>query len=102
MRRHLAILAGTLALFATVSACAGPETRVRRALVDAGISERVASCMAERMTDRLSLGQLRRLGQLRKSSDNESLKEFRKRVSALEDPEIVTVVGSSAAICWLG
>jgi hypothetical protein len=96
------LLVAALALSATLSACAGPETRVRRALVDAGIRDDVAACMAERMADRLSLGQLQRLGRIGKADEAESLKDFRKRVSALEDPEIVTVVGSSAAICWLG
>ncbi|MEL0252591.1 MAG: hypothetical protein VW935_11680, partial [Novosphingobium sp.] len=38
--------------------------KVRSALVDAGLSDSNAACMAERMTDRLSIGQLKRLQSL--------------------------------------
>ena len=37
------------------------EGRVRSALMDAGLSQPNAACMADRMTDRLTLGQLRKL-----------------------------------------
>lgn len=48
----------------TLSACAPAklaEGRVRSALVDAGLSDANAACMADRMTDRLSIGQLQKL-----------------------------------------
>jgi hypothetical protein len=47
-----------------LSACATPETRVRTALVEAGLPRPVASCMAQRMVDRLSLDQLQKLSRL--------------------------------------
>ena len=48
--------AALVALIAlALSACATPETRVRTALMDAGLSQPIAACMADRMVDRLSL-----------------------------------------------
>ena len=37
-----------------LAGCATPETRIRTALTEAGLSKPVASCMADRMVDRLS------------------------------------------------
>lgn len=86
-----------------LSACATPETRVRNALTDAGLSRPVASCMAERMVDRLSLGQLNKLGGLSKLKDRDagdiSVNEFIKRTKSLQDPEIIGVVTSSGLVC---
>ena len=63
----------------------------------------MAACMAERMVDRLSLLQLRRigrLGDLRDSNVRElTVDQFLRRATALGDPEIVAVTTSSAAIC---
>lgn len=95
------IVAATAAL--TLSACATPETRIRTALIDAGLSKPVAGCMAERMVDRLSLGQLNKLRGLGKLKDRKtreiSIEEFVKRTKALQDPEIVGVATSSGVIC---
>lgn len=86
-----------------LAACATPETRIRTALVEAGLSKPVASCMADRMVDRLSLGQLNKLRGLGKLKDRKtrglSIEEFVKRTKALQDPEILGVVTSSGLIC---
>jgi hypothetical protein len=99
VKRLALILAMPLAL----SACATPETRVRNGLVEAGLSKAVASCMAGRMVDRLSLGQLMKLSKLGKLKDQKarqlSIEEFVKRTKALQDPEILTVVTSSGVVC---
>ena len=87
----------------TLSGCASPETRIRNALVEAGLSKSVAGCMADRMVDRLSLGQLNKLRGLGKLQDKKaqklSIEEYVKRTKALQDPEIVSVVTSSGVIC---
>lgn len=92
-----------LAVVMTLSACATPETRVRTALVDAGLSKPIASCMAGRMVDRLSLIQLNRLSGLKKLRGQDIRKvtvdEFLKRTRSLQDPEILGVVTSSGLIC---
>ena len=91
------------ALIATLAACATPETRVRNGLMGAGLSKPVSACMASRMVDRLSLGQLNKLnglGKLRKQKPAEiTFNEFAKRTRSLQDPEIVSVVTSSGLIC---
>ena len=88
-----------LALLALLSACAMPEARLRAGLVEAGLSEPLAACMADRMVDRLSLMQLRRLADLGHAGRAQSTVEFLRRVRSLRDPEIWTVTSSSAAIC---
>ena len=93
----------TISAALALSACATPETRIRNALVDAGLSKPIAGCMADRMVDRLSLGQLnklRGLGKLKDKATRElSIEEFVKQTKALQDPEIVAVVASSGVIC---
>lgn len=97
-----AIIAPMMAV-AMLSACATPETRVRTALMDAGLSKPIASCMADRMVDRLSLIQLNKLSGLKKLRDKDvrklSVDEFLKRTKSLQDPEILGVVSSSGLIC---
>ncbi len=94
---------GAVAVVLALSACATPETRVRTALIDAGLPKPIASCMADRMVDRLSLIQLNRLSGLKKLRDKDmqklSIDEFLKRTRSLQDPEILGVVSSSGLIC---
>jgi hypothetical protein len=85
-----------------LSACAIPEARLRTGLENAGLSHAMAACMAERMVDRLSLGQLRRIGDLPRASSALSVSEFLHRIRALGDPQILGVSTSSAALCAVG
>ena len=86
-----------------LSACATPETRIRSALMDAGLSKPIAACMADRMVDRLSLVQLNRLNDLKKLGGQDirkvTLEEFLRRTRSLQDPEILGVATSSGLIC---
>ena len=92
----------SMALLA-LSACATPETRVRTALMDAGLSQPMAACMADRMIDRLSLIQLNKLNGLKKLRRQDmrkvTVEEFLRRTRALQDPEILGVATSSGLIC---
>lgn len=101
MRRLAIVVLAASAL----SACATPETRVRTALLDAGLSPPIAGCMADRMIDRLSLGQLSKLSSLKKLRRSEmrnlSVDEFLRRTRSLQDPEILSVVTSSGLVCAL-
>jgi hypothetical protein len=101
MTRFL-ILAPLLAL----AACSQPiEARITRKLEAAGISQPMARCMAKRWVKRLNLVQLGKIERL--SSDvNREYKDktltvtgFIERVDRLDDPEIVRVVTTSAAVC---
>ena len=87
-----------LALAGCVSAIA--ETKVRSALLDAGLSPANADCMAERMVDRLSIGQLRKLQKLR--GDKRSLGDYVAAVRRVGDAEALAVTASSAALCSSG
>lgn len=92
-----------IACAALLAGCATPETRIRNALIEAGLPKPIARCMAGRMVDRLSLGQLNKLRGLEKLRDKKAnkitIEEFVKRTKALQDPEILGVVSSSGVIC---
>jgi hypothetical protein len=93
----------TAALLALASAgCVSKlaEGRVRSALVDAGLSKPNAACMAERMTDRLSIGQLRKLEALQ--APKRSLSDYVTTVQRVGDRELVQVTVSSALLCATG
>ena len=102
MSRTLMIAAAALAL----SACSSlAKPTVESELRNAGLGASMASCMAKRMTDRLSLEQLRKLSRLKgqpgeKVSDL-SAGEILARVRRIDDPEVVSVVTSSGAACAL-
>ncbi len=100
---RLAAAALPAALLLSSCATVSPESRVRAGLVEAGISPRMAACMAEKMVDRLSLAQLRRiqsLASLRKSHiEDMTIDRFLYKLRALEDPEIFTVTSKAAIVC---
>lgn len=97
----LPLMVAALAL----AGCATPEQRVRAGLERAGVSPPLARCMAERMVDRLSLAQLRRIGQLGDMHGRDvrdlPVGELLARARALGDPEILGVMTTSAAVCAL-
>tara|TARA_R110000824_G_scaffold22477_2_gene82257 strand:- start:2756 stop:3070 length:315 start_codon:yes stop_codon:yes gene_type:complete len=99
----IAIVFVALSMTALLSGCATPETRVRNGLMSAGLSAPISACMADRMVDRLSLGQLNKLNGLGKLKQHKAgdvtINEFVKQTRALQDPEIVGVVTSSGVIC---
>lgn len=74
--------------------------QVKSALIDAGLSEPNSACMAERMTDRLSIGQLQKLKQLKGA--NRSIPEFVLAVRRVNDAQALEVTTSSAALCVTG
>jgi hypothetical protein len=82
-----------------LAACATPETRLRTGLENAGLSQPMAACMAGRMVDRLSLIQLRRIGDLPYARDERSVSGLLHRVRALRDAEILTVTSAAAGVC---
>lgn len=98
-----AAVVAAVALAGLLAGCATPEQRVRSGLIDAGLSRPMATCMAERMVERLNLLQLRRigrLGDLRDANMRElSVDQFLHRARALGDPEILAVMTTSAGLC---
>jgi hypothetical protein len=95
----------TLPALLLLSACATPQARVEAGLIKAGLPPRLAVCMADRMVDRLSLTQLRRLQSLSGVAKADlrrlSIDEFLYRIRALEDPEILAVTSKAALRCAL-
>jgi len=104
MRLALAILAGSLVAGGCVQKIA--ESRVRTALVDAGLSDRNADCMAGRMVDRLTIAQLRKLESLKaRAGERErpvTIGEYIERVRRVGDSEVIAVTASSAGLCAVG
>src|SRR3546814_499589 len=82
------------------------ESRVESALLKAGLSQHNATCMAERMVDRLTIAQLRKLEKLRGKPGEpvrpRTLRQFVGRVRAVGDAEALSVVSTSAALCATG
>jgi hypothetical protein len=95
----LSAVAATLVL----SACATPETRLRNGLVNAGLSKGQSACMADRMVDKLSLLQLKRISSLGNFRDERlrdmSLDRFLYNIRSLEDPEILAVTTKAGLSC---
>lgn len=90
-------------LVATLAGCAPAklaEGRLRSALVDAGLSSGDAACMAERMTDRLTLNQVRRLEVLK--TPKRTLSDYVFAIRRLGDAKLLGVTASSAALCESG
>ncbi|MFZ9395106.1 MAG: hypothetical protein ACO25F_03475 [Erythrobacter sp.] len=104
IRRVLAAGALLVLLGGCVDAIA--ESRVERALVRAGLSEATSSCMAERMVDRLTIAQLRKLEALRGKEGEpmrpRTVSQFVERVRRVGDAEVLAVTTSSAALCATG
>ncbi|GGB59085.1 hypothetical protein [Blastomonas aquatica] len=94
-----AISASALCFALLLAGCATPEARTRSALIQTGLTPPVASCMAERMVDRLSLAQLQRLGRLERLQRAGDFEEFLRLTRGLRDPEILAVVSSSGVVC---
>lgn len=86
-----------------LAACAPSKLaygQVKSVMIAAGLSEPNAACMAERMTDRLSLGQLQKLKKLR--GEKRSLTDYVAAVRRVGDAEALSVTASSAALCASG
>jgi hypothetical protein len=100
MRGKFAVALLTLA---TLSACSTPETRLRNGLQSAGLSADTSACMADRMIDKLSLPQLKRLSDLSKISDKKigemRVGQFWRQVRALRDPEILAITTRAGLSC---
>ncbi|WP_298196711.1 hypothetical protein [Novosphingobium sp.] len=76
------------------------ESRVRSALVGAGLSEATSDCMAKRMVDRLTISQLRKLQALQ--GPKRSVADYVAAVRKVGDRQVLEVTASSAALCATG
>lgn len=93
----------SLIILASLAACSPSKLaygQVKSAMFGAGLSEANSACMAERLTDRLSLGQLQRLKQLK--GEKRNLADYVIAVRRVGDAEAIKVTASSAALCASG
>ena len=91
------------ALAMALAACSPSKLaygQVKSAMIDAGLSDSNAACMAKRMTDKLSLMQLNRLKQLK--GERRTLGQFVAAVRRVNDAQALQVTVSSAALCSVG
>ncbi|TMM48892.1 hypothetical protein [Qipengyuania marisflavi] len=82
------------------------QSRIETALVANGLPQPMAACMATRLTERLTVVQLRKLERL-EPEEGESvvptnLSGLLERVRRIDDPEVIEVAASSAAMCAFG
>ncbi len=98
MRATFPLIILALALAGCVSKLAYGQ--VKSAMVEAGLSDANAACMASRMTDRLSIGQLQKLKALK--GEKRSLWDYVVAVRRVGDTEAIEVTASSAALCASG
>jgi hypothetical protein len=98
------IRSATVAALAMLGACAAtPEARVRTALMDYGLAEPQAKCMAAEMVDDLSVRQLMKLNRVSKTGRDDlrrmTMGEFVDFVRRNGDPELVSVTARAALGC---
>ncbi|MEL7199114.1 MAG: hypothetical protein AAGL10_12440 [Pseudomonadota bacterium] len=81
------------------------EERVEQALLDNGVPEGLATCMAPRLTDRLTIVQLKKLERLAPEEGEERIPlspgKALERLERVDDREAVETLGSVAAGCGL-
>jgi hypothetical protein len=111
MRKLLVVLMVVIVLsgvaFQTGLARPLVKWQVESALLESGMAQERADCMASRMVDRLTVWQLWQLRQgmaPRKGEPAEGygLGELIKRLRRVEDTEAVLVVTTSAGLCAVG
>ncbi|MEY2943851.1 MAG: hypothetical protein RLY97_1865 [Pseudomonadota bacterium] len=76
------------------------QSRVRTALIDAGLSEQLSQCMAHRMVSELTIKQLRKMEALK--GPKKTAFEYIAAVQKMNEPEVVRVTAASAAVCASG
>lgn len=63
-------LAIAMAALVLVAGCATPSQRISAQLVEYGVAEPQAVCVGDKLEQRLNISQLRRIGQITKTSRN--------------------------------
>lgn len=110
-KRTLAVVLALLAVLAAVWLLNGgversARERIETVLIDNGLAPPLAACMAERLSSRLSVGQLRELerlaAELKAQGSGLTVAALLQSLRQVEDPALVEVTASSAAICAFG
>lgn len=96
----IALMLGVAVYAAPSVVSAVVEYRVRSGLIEAGVSERNADCMARRMVKRLTITQLRKLETV--AGTKQSLGGYIESVRKIGDGEVIAVTATSALLCRAG
>lgn len=99
MRRTVLLLALALAASGCVQEI--KAGRVKSALMDGGLGEPLAQCMANRMASKLTIHQLKQLQRLNRAP-RRTIAEFVAALRANGDLDAIEVTASSAALCKAG
>ena len=97
MRRFAALTVATL-----LAACATPAEKITTALTDYGLPEKQARCMGERLQDKLSLEQLKRLNDLARQNRGQgrvSVNALADQLNRDGDPKLVAAVVGAGFGC---
>ena len=101
MRRGFTVSA--VAALIVLSGCVQEikASRVKSALMDGGLSESLAGCMAQRMAGKLTIHQLKELQRLN-AAPRRTISEFVAALRKNGDADAIEVTLSSAALCKTG
>ena len=100
MHGRIVLAAIILPLLATGCVERIEQSQVKSALVNAGLAPATSQCMAHRMVDQLTIRQLRKLEALQ--GPKRSVGDYIVAVQRVNDPQVMRVTISSAALCLTG
>ena len=88
----------------TLTACASTaERRIENSLIDAGLPRGLSSCMANRLSENLSVTQLRRVADFADGFEGRvedmTIGEIGRKFRPLGDAALITTIGRAAAGC---
>lgn len=93
MRVSRLALTALISLPLLLAACASPSQRITRNLADLGVPPRQAECMGNRLGERLSIGQLRRLQELSgiraERLQRMSIRQIADKLTDEKDPALI-------------
>jgi hypothetical protein len=99
------VRAGFIGLFVLVAACATPSQRISSKLVSYGVPEPQAVCVGDKLEDRLSISQLRRVSEIAKRSRTDAgrvtIAQFAQALDQPGDEELVAEVLRAGLGCLL-
>lgn len=99
---RLPILVAGLCLL-TLGACSTPESRVRSSLINIGLPEGAATCMADNVASRLSSQQIRTLSRMSGMSESRlgdmTIGEFTRLLARSDNAEMVALFARAGVGC---
>jgi hypothetical protein len=94
-----------LASLLFLAACASPSQRIARKLGEYGVPPGQAQCMGDRLANRLSTSQLRRLGEISRLNPDRigrmRVDEIARALDDPQDPRLVSEVIRTGIVCLI-